>query len=304
MSRLHKGTLPTGAATAANQTNGLQQTKITDGVDIATVTDGRINVSANDVEWIVQHTGGIEGVSATIYNIMGSRTQGWSSTSVLGDACEYLDTSQPRMNTPTVGQTLYIVSTSASDTSAGTGARTVRVVYLDSAGLQTFATYTMNGTTPVSMGTGFTFIQWAEVATVGTGTTSVGNISISSTNGAATVATTFEFIAAGGNRSLSGRYKVPSNSHAHMLDWSAAAISATMDVRLRVDTFADNGLSADVFHFKDRIFLASGANFASFLHYEEYPANAVIKVSAYPGGAAAGNKLDCHFTLIVMAGTD
>jgi hypothetical protein len=287
----------------SNQTNASQKSQIVSSVgESVGVTDERLNVSTNDVTWLVQHSFKVDGNAATIYKIMGSRVSGWSSTSVLGDVCEYLDTSQPRFNTPTVDQTLFIVSTNANDTSGGTGANTVRVVYLDGNGLQQNATYTMNGTTPVNMGTGFSFIQWAETASVGSNTVAIGNISISSTNGAATVATTFEYIASQGGRSLSGRYKVPSNKHVHMIDWSAAAISSTMDVRLRADTFADNGLSANVFHFKDRAFLASGQNYSSTLHYEEYPANSIIKVSAFPGGTPAGNKLDSHFTIIVMDG--
>lgn len=251
-------------------------------------------------EYEVQHTGFLDGKQAALYHIMGSRTLGWNSTSVLGDACEYLDTSQNLMNTPTSGQTLYLVSTSASDTSAGTGAQTVRIVYLDGSGLQQVRTDTLNGTTPVSIGSGYTFIQWMEVASVGSNETSVGNVTISSTNGAATVATTFEYIKAGGNRSLSGRYKVPSDCHGHLVHWDSAAISSTMDVRLRSTSFADDNAISTVYHFLDRTFLASGQNTTQDLEYREVPANCIIKISAIPGAAAAGNKLDCSFSLIVM----
>ena len=259
---------------------------------------------SQSTEWMIQHTWSINGATAKIFNIMGARSRGWNSTSALWDCCEYLNTSQNLMNTPTSGQTLYLVSTSASDTNGWTWAQSVRIVYLDSTWLQQFAIHTMNWTTPVSIGTWYTFIQWIESASVWSNSVAVGDITISSTNGAATVATTFELIAAGGNRSLSWRYKVPSDSHVHMLDWSAAAISNTMDVRLRADTYADNWLSAWVFHFKDRIFLASGQNFSNDLHYEEYPANTVVKVSAIPGAAPAWNKLDVHFTIILMTWAD
>jgi hypothetical protein len=233
---------------------------------------------------------------------MGSRTLGWTSTSVLGDACEYLDTSQALMNTPTTGQTLYLVSTSTNDdgSPAGTGAQTVRTVYLDANGVQQVRTDTLNGTTPVSIGTGYSFIQWMEVASVGTGEVSAGNITISSTNGAATVATTFERISAGGNRSLSGRYKVPSCCHGHLIRWDAAAISNTMDTRIRATMFMDDSSLSSVYHFIDRAFLASGANISQELEYRELPAGSIVKISAIPGGAPAGNKLDCSFSIIVM----
>lgn len=253
-------------------------------------------------EYTVQHFGTLNGKQAKLYHIMGSRTLGWTSTSVLGDACEYLNTTQALMNTPTSGQTLYLVSTSASDDGdpAGTGAQTVRTVYLDANGVQQVRTDTLNGTTPVSIGTGYTFIQWMEVASVGSNEVSVGNLSISSTNGAATVGTTFEYIRAGGDRSLSGRYKVPSDSHGHLVHWDAAAINNTMDTRIRATAFADDSAISTVYHFIDRAFLASGANISQELEYREMPANSVVKISAIPGGAPAGNKLDGSFSIIVM----
>lgn len=255
-----------------------------------------------DLDFTIQSTAIWKGKEAHNYHMLGSRDNGWTSTSALGDACQYLDTSQALMNTPTAGQTLYIVSTSASDTSAGTGAQTVRYIYLDSNGDQQVGTATMNGTTAVSLGTGFTFIQWMEVATVGINEVSVGNISITSTNGAATVATTFEYIKAGGNRSLSGRYKVPTGFTGYVHDWSAAAISNTMDTRLRINTFADdNAISDGAYHFKARVFLASGANAQEDLHHIKCPEGTIIKISAIPGAAAAGNKLDCHFDISIIA---
>lgn len=259
---------------------------------------------SHPIEYEVQHRGAINGSAAKLYHIMGGRSQGWNSTTAIGDGCDYLDTSQKLMNTPTVGQTLYLVSTSAQDDPVplGTGAHTIRTVYLDAAGLEQVRTDTLNGTTPVSIGAGYTAIQWMEVASVGTGETSAGNIAISSTNGAATTATTFEFIRAGGNRSLSGRYTIPSDCHGHLIHWDAAAISNSMDVRIRATVFADDGALSTVYHFIDRVFLASGQNATQHLEYREIPAGAVVKMSAIPGAAAAGNKLDCSFSLICMAG--
>lgn len=251
-------------------------------------------------EYSIQHMNMLSGKSAKLYHIMGSRAAGWSSTTILGDICEYLDTSQPLMNTPS-GQQLYLVSTSASDAPAGTGAQTVRVVYLDAAGLETVATYTLDGTTPVPIMTGATFIQWMEVASVGSSETSVGNLTISSTNGVATVATTFEYIKAGGNRSLSGRYKIPSDCHGHLVHWDCAAISTSMDTRIRATVFADDNSLSSVYHFVDRVFLASGQNAMQHLEYRSLPSDCVVKVSAIPGNAPAANKADVSFSLICMA---
>lgn len=252
------------------------------------------------IEYELQHTGRLFGKTANLYHIMGSRSQGWKSTTDLGDACDYLDTSQSSMNTPTSGQTLYLVSTSASDTAAGTGARTIRTVYLDANGLQQVRTDTLNGLTPVSIGTGYTFIQWCEVATAGSSGVPVGDISITSTNGAATTATTFERVPAGGNRSLSGRYKVPADCRAHIVHWDVGAISNSMDTRLRATVFSDDNALSDLFHFIDRAFLASGQNITQLLEYRSIPASAIVKISAIPGGTPAGNKLDCSFSIICV----
>lgn len=108
----------------------------------------------------MSYRGTIENKAAYMYKILGSRDSGWTSTSAFGDTCQYLDTSQALMNTPTTGQTLYLRSSSINDAAAGTGVRTVRIVYLDSSGNQQVRTDTINGTTVVDIGTGYSAIQW------------------------------------------------------------------------------------------------------------------------------------------------
>lgn len=249
--------------------------------------------------------GKVAGRSAMRWRIFGSRSKGWSSTSILGDAAEYLDTSQPRINAVNSATTYYIRSSSASDDGSpvGTGVRTVRIYCLDTAGSPTTITATLDGTTPVSIGSGISYFLWAEVATIGSNTVSVGNITISSNAvGAPAVSEIVEYIAAGGNRSLSGRVKVPTGYSGFLLDWGASAISATMDTRLRGDFLQDDiSLSSGVFHFLDRMFLAAGGQDVSDLHYDPVPSGAEVKISAFPGGTPAGNKLECHFDILLIA---
>jgi hypothetical protein len=52
---------------------------------------------------------------------------------------------------PTAGETWELVSSSANDAAAGTGARTVRVRYLDVNYVEQFEDVTLNGTTPVTL---------------------------------------------------------------------------------------------------------------------------------------------------------
>jgi hypothetical protein len=250
------------------------------------------------------HYGKWAGKTCRVVTIFGRRSLGWNSTSVFGDVAQYLDTSQDALNAVSTGTTYFIRSSSANDTAAGTGARTVRIVYLDAAGAQQKVTATLNGTTGVSLGSGFSYFEWAEVATVGTGIVAAGNITISSVVGAPTTAQTVEYIAAGGNRSLSGRYVVPAGYEAHLLDWSLTAQGGgTFDTRLRAPTFADDDTSSGTApHFKDNAFITSGVgpNDAT-LHYLKIPAGVEIKVSAIPSAAGAANRLDISFHLILMS---
>ena len=280
--------------------SGSVNTGLVQGLTDTQLRASPIGVFTRPLEYEVQHTGAIAGEPSQLYHIFGTRSQGWNSTTVMGDVCEYLGNSQNGMNTPTIDQTLYIVSSSASDSSAGVGARTVRITYLDATGVQQSTTVTLNGTAPVSLGSGFSFIQWMEVASVGTSEVSIGNLSITSTNGAATVATTFEYIKGGGNRSMSARYKVPTGKHAHLIDWDASAINNTMDTRIRATVFSDDSSVSTVYHFLDRVWLASGQITAKDMYYTTLTAGAVVKVSAIPGASAAGNKLDVGFTIIVQ----
>lgn len=265
------------------------------------VDTGEAAVHKYDPLYDAQTTGLVNGKAAENVYLLGRRDQGWNSTSAFGDVCQYLDNTQSLMNTPTSGQTLYVVSTSASDTAAGTGVRTVKIVYLDAAGAQQSKIVTLNGTTPVSIGTGHTFIQWIESLTAGTGAVAAGNISVTSTNGAATTATTFDRIATGGNRSLSARYKVPTGCTAYIHSAYYAAIGTTMDMRLRADVDAETRVvTPGVFHFQDTAYMGSGQSIQKDQDWLKMPEGAVIKVSAIPGSAPAGNRADANFDLICI----
>lgn len=248
-------------------------------------------------------TGAWHSKRCAVVTILGRRSQGWNSTSVLGDVAQYLDTSQDGLNAVSTATTYYVRSSSANDTAAGLGAETVRIVYLDSFGYQRAMTVALNGLTGVSLGLGFSAFQWMEVETVGAAGVAAGNITISSVSGAPTVAQTVEYLASGGNRSLSGRYTVPKSWAAYIIAWDATSIGgATMDTRLRATSFADDGqLSPGVFHFRDTSFVQAGASTGhALLYFTRLPALTEVKVSAIPGAAAAGNRLDVSIHILVV----
>jgi hypothetical protein len=114
-------------------------------------------------------------------------------------------------NFPPVPQQLQVVSSSASDASAGTGAQQVIIDYLtDPASATKFTrfseTITMNGVTPVlTAATNISRIERVRVSRPGTGSVAAGNISIQSVGGA----TTFELIASGENITRTAVHFVP-----------------------------------------------------------------------------------------------
>lgn len=260
-------------------------------------------VSIYDPQFSANYFGLINGKVAKLRLVMGSRALGWNSITTYGDCCGYLDTTQDLMNTPTVGQTLYVVSTNALDTLLGTGAQKVAIVYLDAPGDEQHVTVNLAGTTPVSLGAGFTAIQWMVVKALGTGVAAAGTISITSTNGVATVATTFEAIQPNKNRSTSTRYKVPAGYSAFGLNFIAASDgTAVQDVRLRAPvSFYDRTLDT-VFTHQSRIFLPGGGDRdVKDLYYLKFPALTTIKVASLPSASGAGNKLEAAFKLLLIA---
>lgn len=249
----------------------------------------------------VNYTGQFRGKNAKLVYILGQRSLGWDSTTLFGDVARYLDTSQSKVNAPNSATTYYINSTSVQDLTAGTGVDRVRIVYLDASGNQQVMTASLNGTTAVSIGSGIAYVQWMEsYHSVTASREAAGDLTISSINGVATVATTIEMIAANGNRSMSARYKVPTGKNAYLIGWDSHAINATMDVRLRATVFADDRALANAHHFQDAMYLPSGTADDEELDYLCCPAGSEIKVSAIPGSAPAGNRCNTTFRLLLV----
>lgn len=317
--------LPAGASTAAAQTTGNASLASIDSKLSAPVavsgplTDAQLRATPVPVSGTVGLLSGqfinslpIElavssqmvmpgGKDAHNVFIIGRRTLGYNSTTVLQDLAQYLDTSQDALNPVSTLTTYYIRSSNANDTAAGTGSRTVRIVWLDSSGNQQVTTATMNGTTGVSLGSGFKYFQWAEVATAGTAETPIGNITISSVAGAPTTAQIVEYIGSGGNRSLSARYMVPTGYTAFLSRWYLNSIgAANQDARLRAQVFADDHTLCSVFHFQDNLYMNGGTRGFNQLAYIPVPAGAEIKVSTIPSATGAANRADTGITILLV----
>ena len=177
--------------------------------------------------------GEINGKAFLWRKVLGRRDKGWVDTSALGDIANYLGTTQSAMNVPTLGTEYFLSSDSANDASAGSGARTVQICYLNTAGAEVTKTISMVASTATSAGTDIDFVQNMEVLTLGSTVTSAGNISLSGAATAASVtsANTYHYINAGSNRSLVGAYKVPTGYTGYVYDTHASGIGTSMDVR-------------------------------------------------------------------------
>lgn len=245
-------------------------------------------------------TNKVRGKNAYVWSILGRRERGWANTTDIGDISGYLDTSQSFVNVLSAADTLYLTSTSASDTAAGTGIRTVKITYLDVSGNIQTRTETMNGTTNVNLGTGHDFILSMESASSGTNNSAVGDIYLSRSAGAPTVAGAVDMIAAKGGRSMPGSFKIPTGYTGYINRWDACAINTSMDIRMRATVFADDRALSNQFHFQDTMYLASGQNQVCDVPFLAMPAGSVIKVAAIPGAAPAANRCDCSFDLLLV----
>ena len=184
----------------------------------------------------------------------------------------------------TNGEQMTLVSTSASDASAGTGIRTIEVHYLDANWTPQTETIIMAGTTPVNtVATDIKFVQNIHAATVGSVGVAVGVITIYLTGAATTV---YSVIDIGGNMSLTMTKMVPAGFNLHISNWTASVTgNKPAFMRLRStdhDEVLYNG-GSPVFIFKDVVVLET-APFTREWPREErivIPAKSVVKVTVW-----------------------
>jgi len=110
---------------------------------------------------------------------------------------------------PTSALIMSVVSTSASDTSAGTGLRTILIDGLDINRVRITETVTLNGLTPVNTVQGFFRINQVLGTTAGSVGTNAGDITVTNTG------TTYSVITATEGRSQMALWSLPSTVAAH-----------------------------------------------------------------------------------------
>jgi hypothetical protein len=118
---------------------------------------------------------------------------------------------------PSAASTLSIVSTSAADAAAGTGARAVRIVGLDASGAEITEDVTLNGLTPAVSVKLYLRVNDVVTITAGSGGVNAGDIVVTHTGAAGVIA----FAAAGEGRALMAAYSVPTGRRALVLAFRA-----------------------------------------------------------------------------------
>lgn len=118
---------------------------------------------------------------------------------------------------PTVASVLTVSSSSASDTSAGTGARTVFIEGVDGSFNIVSETVILNGQTAVNTTHSYLFVNSLFVLTAGSGGQNAGNINVGTGVVTAGVpAVLYDIIAIGYNNRTTGHYCVPAGYTGYM----------------------------------------------------------------------------------------
>lgn len=165
--------------------------------------------------------------------------EGWLSNTTVGSrpgerlaisTAAYQDLDSGYGTEPTTPGGARVVSSSASDSAAGTGVQKVTCVYLDSNWTLKSENVTLNGTTPVALvATDILHIDAFYSIQVGSGGVAAGNIDWQDSTGAVTYAR----IPVGINIWLIARAHVPAAMTMHIVSWSVGAYNGAVKFALR-----------------------------------------------------------------------
>jgi len=216
--------LPTGAATSANQvTTNASLAAIDAGIPAAlgqTTMANSMPVTMASDQPAIPVTGNIVIISATGTDFTFADITTSALTRVVVNRTAYTE--------QTTNAQRSIASSNANDTSAGTGARTVTLEYLDQTGAGPYyETITLNGTSYVNtVATNIAFIESIRVASVGSTGSNVGIITLkaATAGGGATVGT----ISATNNQTFWGHHYIPINKTCYVTGISAGGSGTTV----------------------------------------------------------------------------
>jgi len=180
------------------------------------------------------------------------------------------------------GEQMELVSTSANDTAAGPGARTVTVNYIDAAGAAQSEDVTMNALVGVPLtATTVRFVQDIHTKASGSGGVAAGAITIYKQGAASTV---YSIIEAGTNHSMVCAKMVPAGKQVLMQEFHGQAAKSKRESLRISSTDADGVLEPGIFLFFQTLYLQDSATSIPVHHV--HPPLSIIKVTSFAGATA------------------
>ena len=187
---------------------------------------------------------------------------------------------------------LKVSSSATTDTSNGTGARTVTLYGLDSNWNEISETVTMNGITAVTTVNSFIRIYRLIVATSGTSYTNDGNITV--TNNAGT--TTLVYVPAGDGQTLMAVWTVPAGKVAYMVQATTSS-DTNKGARMSVYTRLNDGGTLYPWQIKYRAYQFGGNEIFPFNIPFKIPAKTDIEIRITTPGSSGTTSAGATFEL-------
>lgn len=198
---------------------------------------------------------------------------------------------------PSAAIQMTVSSSSASDTSSGTGARTIYISGLDASHNEISETVTLNGQNAVTTTKSYLHINEAYVATAGSGNSAAGSIYIGTgTVTAGVPATVYDIIAFDYNRRITGSYTIPAGYTGYISQglFSAGQSGGTNAVTGRLMTRGTNNirLTAAV------VTLNNGSADYVFEYPLGVPEKTTIEAQAF--GSSENNSCSSMFIILLV----
>jgi hypothetical protein len=194
---------------------------------------------------------------------------------------------------PSTAQSLEVLSSSANDASAGTGARTITLIGQDADNVEQTQIITLDGTTPVAITGTWLRVYRCSVTTAGTSGVNEGIITVRIASGGATLLV----IGANNGQTLMSVYTIPSGKTGYMSCYYASANATPTLPNIDIKLFTKS--STGVINLKHQQALASGT---AFKHIFGIPFKITEKTDIYMNATSSVNNTDvCSgFDLILI----
>ena len=200
---------------------------------------------------------------------------------------------------PAAALQMKVSSVNAADTSAGTGARTVLIQGLDADYNEISEVVTLSGQTAVTTANSYIRINYAAVATAGSGQSAAGDIYIGTgTVTAGVPATVYDLIKFNYNDTVTGHYTVPAGYTAYLMQgmFTVGQVSGSTSVQGRLLTAGVDGIRRTA----SIVTLNNGTADYAFDFPIAIPEKTDIEATAI--GGANNNSCTSMFVILLVAG--